>query len=69
MYRGYAPSEPCRSEYVPEGSLETWPGKQPGDLGWAYVSIEGHDFIEAVYVLVRETDGAPKIREIQWGRP
>jgi hypothetical protein len=41
MYRVYAGSEPSRSHFVPEGTLETWPGRQPSDLGWAYVSIEG----------------------------
>jgi hypothetical protein len=53
MYRGYADSEPSRILFVPEGTLETWPEKQPGDLGWAYVSIEGDDFNEVVYVCQR----------------
>jgi hypothetical protein len=69
MYRSYADGEAVRSQFVPEGTLETWPGKQPGDLGWAYVSIEGDDFNEAVYVLVPDVEGAPMIEEIQWGRP
>jgi hypothetical protein len=68
MYRRYADSEPSRCQFVPEG-LETWPGKQPGDLGWAYVSIEGDDFNEAVFVLVCDVEGVPKIKEIRWGRP
>jgi hypothetical protein len=33
------------------------------------VSIEGNDFNEAVYVLVSDVDGVPRIREIKWGRP
>ncbi len=69
MYRGYAHGAPSRCQFVPEGSLETWPEKQPGDLGWAYVSIEGDDFNEAVYVLVSDVEGVPMIKEIQWGRP
>ena len=69
MYRGYADSEPSRSQFVPEGSLETWPGQQPDDLGWAYVSIEGDDFNEAVFVLVSDVNGVPMIKEIEWGRP
>ncbi len=69
MYRGYSDSEPSRSQFVPQGTLETWPDQQPGDLGWAYVSIEGDDFNEAVYVLVSDVEGVPMIKEIQWGRP
>ncbi len=69
MYRGHADCLPSRSQFVPEGSFETWPGRQPGDLGWAYVSIEGDDFNEAVFVLVSDVNGAPMIKEIEWGRP
>ena len=69
MYRRYADSDPSRCQFVPEGSLETWPHKQPGDLGLAYVSIEGDDFNEAVYVLVSDVEGVPFVREISWGRP
>jgi len=69
MFRRYAYSDPSRSEFVPEGSLEIRPAKQPGDLGLAYVSIEGDDFIEAVYVLVSDVGGVPLIREITCGRP
>jgi hypothetical protein len=69
MYRRYANSEPSRSQFVPEGSLETWPGKQAGDLGLAYVSIGGDDFNEAVYALICDVKGVPMIREIAWGRP
>lgn len=69
MYRRYACSDPARSQLVPEGSLEIWPQKQRGDLGWAYVSIEGDDFNEAVSVLVSDVEGVPLIRGIAWGRP
>jgi len=51
------------------GYMEDWPDRKPGDIGWAYVSISGSDFAEAVTVVVAEEDGEPKIREIQWGRP
>jgi hypothetical protein len=69
MYRGYADGPPLRSQFVPEGSLEAWPQQQPGDLGWAYASVEGDDFNEGVYVLVSDVEGVPLIREITWGRP
>ena len=65
MYRSYAKSEPSRAEFVPDGTLETWPDKQSGDLGWAYVSIEGKDFNEAVFVLVSEVEGRPMIGEVR----
>ncbi len=32
--------------------LEDWKGIQPGDIGWAYVSIMGEDEVEAVAVIV-----------------
>jgi hypothetical protein len=69
MYRGYSDSDPSSCSFVPEGTLERWPQKQPGDLRWAYVSIEGDDFNEAVYVLVSDMAGELLIREISWGRP
>ena len=69
IYRCYARSAPTHSRFVTEGTVETWPGKQADDLGWAYVSIEGDDFAEAVYVLVSDVDGVPMIRKIEWGRP
>jgi hypothetical protein len=40
-----------------------------GDIGWAYVSIEGDDFVEAVRVVVSALGGKPLIREVEWGRP
>ena len=61
--RLHADGEPLRSHFVPEGSLETWPDKQADDLGWAYVSIEGDDFNEAVYVRVCDVEGVLMIRE------
>jgi len=50
----------------PVGTLDEWPGRQEGDLGWAYVSISGPGFVEAVTVVVTK---AGTIREIEWGRP
>jgi hypothetical protein len=49
--------------------LEEWPGKRSGDIGWAYVSIEGDDFVEAVSVVVSAVGDKHLIREVQWGRP
>ena len=50
-------------------ALEDWPEKQANDLGWAYVAMSGDNYSEAVCVVVALEDGAPTIREIQWGRP
>lgn len=49
--------------------MDDWPARQSQDIGWAYVSITGAGFIEAVTVVVAEENGAAKIREIEWGRP
>jgi hypothetical protein len=50
-------------------TMEHWPGKQPGDIGWAYVSIGGDVYSEAVVVVVTSEHGAARIREIEFGRP
>jgi hypothetical protein len=50
-------------------TMETWPGKQPSDMGWAYVSIGGDVYSEAVTVVVTSENGEARIREIEFGRP
>ena len=50
-------------------TLEEWPDKQPGDLGWAYAAIWGDEGSEAVTVVVTGQGGRPAIRSIEWGRP
>lgn len=50
-------------------SMEDWPDKKHGDVGWAYVSMSGSGFNEAVAVIVCEKEDGLKIREIEWGRP
>jgi len=50
-------------------TMATWPGKQPADLGWAYVSIGGNLYSEAVTVVVTSENGEAKIREVEFGRP
>lgn len=69
MYEGYA-AGPARSvHFDPRFSMEAWPAKQSGDIGWVYVSIQGDEFIEAVTVVVASSQGVPTIRNIEWGRP
>jgi hypothetical protein len=50
-------------------SMETRPGKLPSDMGWAYVSIGGDIYSEAVTVVVTSENGEARIREIEFGRP
>ena len=69
MFEGYADGKPTGIEYDEEFSMTEWPDKQPLDIGWAYVSIMGEDFVEAVTVVVAEIDGVLLIRDVEWGRP
>ncbi len=50
-------------------TMDEWPAKEPGDVGWAYAAIAGDRFSEAVACVV--AGGAPglAIRNIEWGRP
>jgi hypothetical protein len=50
-------------------TMTSWPGKQPSDIGWAYVSIGGDVYSEAVTVVVTLEQGEAKIREVEMGRP
>jgi hypothetical protein len=50
-------------------TMETWPDKQPSDVGWAYVSIGGDVYSEAVIVVVAQEAGTLKIRTVEFGRP
>jgi hypothetical protein len=49
--------------------MTSWPSKQPSDIGWAYVSIGGDVYSEAVTVVVTSEQGEAKIREVEFGRP
>jgi hypothetical protein len=58
------------------GTSVSWPTKEAGDIGWAYVSISAPDRIhggrwnEAVAVVVSDVSGQPLIGKILfWGRP
>ena len=50
-------------------TMTSWPGKQSGDIGWAYVSIGGDVYSEAVMVVVTSENGQARIREVEFGRP
>ena len=49
--------------------METWPGKQPSDVGWVYISIGGDVYSEAVTVVVMLEAGTLKVRSVEFGRP
>lgn len=50
-------------------TMDVWPDKQRSDIGWAYISIGGDVYSEAVTVVVMLEAGAPKIRTVEFGRP
>ena len=50
-------------------AMQDWPDREPGDVGWAYVSIAGDGYGEAVTVIVMQENAALKIRDIEWGSP
>lgn len=49
--------------------LDDWPAKKVADIGWAYVTIGGDVYSEAVTVVVTQEQTKHAIREIEWGRP
>lgn len=50
-------------------SMEVWPGRESSDVGWAYVSIGGDVYSEAVTVVVTLEQGELRVRTVEFGRP
>ena len=50
-------------------TMETWPHKQPSDVGWVYVSVGGDVYSEAVIVIVALEAETLRIRAVEFGRP
>jgi len=50
-------------------TMEVWPGREPSDVGWAYVSVGGDVYSEAVTVVVAIDEGELRIRTVEFGRP
>jgi hypothetical protein len=50
-------------------TLSDWPDKRSADLGWAYVSVGGSVYSEAVTVVVSLENGQAKVRQVEFGRP
>ena len=51
--------------------LQDWPDKQPTDIGWVYVSLEGevYPYSEGLFILIAQEGELLKIRDIEFGRP
>jgi hypothetical protein len=69
MLEDYAEGPPAQIYFNADASLDDWPDKQPGDLGWAHVGIIGDDFVEGVSVVIADAGGTLFVRSIEWGRP
>jgi hypothetical protein len=50
-------------------TMEDWPGKEPSDVGWAYVSVGGDVYSEAIVVIVTLEEGELRVRTVEFGRP
>jgi hypothetical protein len=50
-------------------TMEDWPGRELSDVGWAYVSVGGDLYSEAVTVVVTREEGELKVRTVEFGRP
>lgn len=50
-------------------SMDDWPGREPGDVGWVFVSVGGDVYSEAVTVVVTREDGELRVRTVEFGRP
>ena len=50
-------------------NMDYWPGRKPSDAGWAYVSVGGDAYSEAVTVVVTLEGDALRVRTVEFGRP
>jgi hypothetical protein len=50
-------------------TMDDWPGREPSDAGWVYVSVGGDVYSEAVTVVVTREDGELRVRTVEFGRP
>ena len=49
--------------------METWPTKEPSDVGWVYISIGGDVYSEAVTLVVMGEGDTLRVRSVEFGRP
>jgi hypothetical protein len=69
MLSVYDDKSPGPIEFVMSDSMLGWATRQPGDIGWAYVAIEGAGWSEAVAGVVADDGGQARIRMVEFGRP
>jgi hypothetical protein len=50
-------------------TMEDWPGREPSDVGWSYVSVGGDVYSEAVTVVDTLEEGELRVRTADFGRP
>lgn len=50
-------------------TMEAWPGKKPLDVGWAYVSVGGDAYSEAITVVITSEGEELRVRTVEFGRP
>ena len=50
-------------------TMEDWPGKQPSDVGWAYMSVGGDEYSEAIILVVALEGDVLSVRTVEFGRP
>ena len=50
-------------------TMEDWPGREPSDVGWAYVSVGGEVYSEPIVVVVTLEEGELRVRTVEFGRP
>jgi hypothetical protein len=65
----YGDGPPDEVLLISVDDMQTWRTRQDGDLGWAYVAINGDGYSEAVSVVVAGKGERPTIRDVEWGRP
>jgi len=53
----------------PVQTMDVWPGREPSDAGWVYVSIGGDVYSEAVTLVVTLEEGELRVRTVEFGRP
>lgn len=65
----YAKEPLQRAVLVKEVTMQEWPDREPDDVAWMYVSLEGVSYSEGVSLVLTSTGKGVGIRELEWGRP
>lgn len=68
-FESIVPADWADAIVSPGLTMDSWPDKQPSDVGWVYVSIGGDVFSEAVNVTVTLEGATMKVRDAEFGRP